>query len=198
MKFYAYAALIATTQAGPFADKVKSNMAKAKDVAKVEDTVTEWFERAEEIHYEAAPAMERRNSQWKKEWVEAGQREENIAHQTYNSLEKNDMRAMEQWTKSQQKFETAVEKNGAVKDFIALEAKVDKDLTAVGKYMEERKKHTKALAARRAPSVVALAKMTDSAAEHAPTEAEIDAAEEVVAGWLERGHDIMVHAEPAV
>lgn len=64
--------------------------------------------------------------------------------------------------------------------------------------MEERKKHTKALAARRAPEVVALAKMTDAVAEKAPTEEELDHAEEVVAGWLERGHDIAVHATPAV
>ena len=101
MKFSVYAALIATTQAGPFADKVKAKMAKAEEVAKVEDTVVGWFERAEQMHYEAAPAVERRNDKWASEWNQAAHREDIIVHDTMKQLESNDRRAMEQWTKSE-------------------------------------------------------------------------------------------------
>ena len=61
MKYHVYAALIATTSAGPVADQFEKKMPTEKEIQTFEDNVTNWADYAENIGEDLEPIMEERH-----------------------------------------------------------------------------------------------------------------------------------------
>ena len=61
MKYHVYAALIATTQAGPIADAFEKNMPTPEEVEYAETKLNGWADSAENITKTAKPIIKNRN-----------------------------------------------------------------------------------------------------------------------------------------
>jgi hypothetical protein len=59
MKYHVYAALIATTNAGPVADEFEKKMPTVAEIEKLEQTVGQWLEDAEKIDNDIEPIYNR-------------------------------------------------------------------------------------------------------------------------------------------
>jgi hypothetical protein len=66
MKYSVYAALIATTSAGPFADEFAKSMPTVEEIGSAEDKMTAWVDEAEKIKNEGKPITDERNKKIEK------------------------------------------------------------------------------------------------------------------------------------
>lgn len=190
MKYHVYAALIATTQAGPIADAFEKNMPTPEEVEYAETKLNAWADSAENITKTAKPIIKTRNQKIVKAWNVAGEEAKAELKQAGGELEGQLKRLDKKLTQIDQYAMEDLEAAGILDDEAKLKAKIEKDLKSCQKAMFEVRQAT-----------MSLKGMRFSAKEFhdaMPTKEQVAKVEDTVDGWVKRGEDIAERATPSV
>lgn len=195
MKYHVYAALIATTQAGPYADEVNGHMPTKAETGAAEHKVEKWLNDFEGIVEEAKPSVEARNRRIKRA-AEAHHKEKlEIWDEGVEDLEKAQHEYEEEVMDAQMEFEHAVTEQGIKADWDKLVGEVHTEMNMASKKMKKIRLSTKALKKTRGSQSLTV---SDEFHDEAPTPEEVEDAEAIIKDWFERGEGIMKDAKPGM
>lgn len=196
MKYQVYAALIATTQAGPYADEVNGHMPTEADTKTAEDMVEGWLDDVEGIVEEAKPSVQARNRRIKRAKIAHDKEAKEIWEEGMGDLEKAEAEYQEEVMDAQMEFEQSVEEQGIKADWEKLVGEVQTEMDAAAKDMKKIRLSAKALKSkiRGTQSLT----MSEEFHDEAPTPQEVEDAEAIIQEWFERGEGIANDAKPGM
>ena len=178
MKYQVYAALIATTQAGPYADEVNGHMPTEADTKTAEDMVEGWLDDVEGIVEEAKPSVQARNRRIKRAKIAHDKEAKEIWEEGMGDLEKAEAEYQEEVMDAQMEFEQSVEEQGIKADWEKLVGEVQTEMDAAAKDMKKIRLSAKALKSkiRGTQSLT----MSEEFHDEAPTPQEVEDAEAII------------------
>jgi predicted secreted protein len=108
MKYQVYAALIATTTAGPYADKINDLMPTEAETTQMEAKTEKWINDTQTIVDEATPSVEARNERIDRAFRAHGQQYREIKRNGTMSIQRTKREWGTEVSDAQREFETTV------------------------------------------------------------------------------------------